>query len=60
VNIVNGVQYGPASELLQMSYFGSAETRQYNTRLQMTPLTVPGQLNISYNFATQNNGQISS
>src|SRR5260370_12401021 len=26
----------------------------------MTHLTVPGQLNISYNFASQNNGQISS
>jgi RHS repeat-associated protein len=60
VNIVNNVQYGPASELLQMSYFGATETRQYNTRLQMTHLTVPGQLNISYNFATQNNGQIAS
>ena len=46
--------------MLQMSYFGSTETRQYNTRLQMTHLTVPGQLNISYNFPTQNNGQISS
>jgi RHS repeat-associated protein len=60
VNIVNSVQYGPASELLQVSYFGSTETRHYNNRLQMTHLTVPGQLNISYNFATQNNGQISS
>ena len=60
VNIVNNVQYGPANEMLQMSYFGSTETRQYNTRLQMTHLTVPGQLNISYNFAAQNNGQISS
>ena len=60
VNIVNNVQFGPASELLQMSYFGTTETRQYNTRLQMTHLTVPGQLNISYNFASQNNGQISS
>src|SRR5216684_8570493 len=60
VSIVNNVQYGPASELLQMSYFGATETRQYNTRLQMTHLTVPGQLNISYNFAAQNNGQIAS
>jgi YD repeat-containing protein len=60
VNIVNNVQYGPASELLQINYFGSTETRQYNTRLQMTHLTVPGQLNISYNFAAQDNGQISS
>src|SRR6202171_3728324 len=60
VNIVNNVQYGPASELQQMTYFGATETRQYNTRLQMTHLTVPGQLNISYNFAAQNNGQISS
>ncbi len=60
VSIVNGVQYGPASELLQMNYFGATETRQYNSRSQMTHLTVPGQLNISYNFASQNNGQISS
>ena len=60
VNIVNNVQYGPACEMLQMSYFGATETRQYNNRLQMTHLTVPGQLNISYNFASSNNGQISS
>ena len=60
VNIVNNVQYGPASEMLQMSYFGSTETRQYNTRLQMTHLTVPGQLNISYNFPSANNSQIAS
>jgi hypothetical protein len=52
VNIVNNVQYGPASELLQMTYFGSTETRQHNTRLQMTHLTIPGQFNISYNFAS--------
>jgi YD repeat-containing protein len=60
VNIVNNVQYGPASEMLQMSYFGSTETRQCNNRSQMTHLTVPGQLNVSYNFVAQNNGQISS
>ena len=60
VNIVNNVQFGPANELQQMSYFGSTATLQYNTRLQMTHLTVPGQLNISYNFASSNNGQIAS
>src|SRR6202171_3877010 len=60
VNIVNGVEYGPASEMLQMSYCGATETRQYNTRMQMTHLTVPGQLNMSYIFAAQNNGQIAS
>ena len=60
VNIVNNVQYGASNEMLQMSYFGATETRQYNARLQMTHLTVPGQLNISYNFASSNNGQIAS
>jgi RHS repeat-associated protein len=57
---INKIQYGPANGLQQMTYFGSTETRQYNNRLQMTHLTMPGQLNISYNFAAQNNGQISS
>src|SRR5260370_33746325 len=39
VNIVNNVQYGPATEILQMSYFGATETRHYNTRLQLTHLS---------------------
>ena len=37
--LVNGIAYGPAGELLTMSYLEYNETRQYNSRLQMTRLT---------------------
>ena len=29
--LVSGVSYGPASQLLSMSYLGYNETRQYNS-----------------------------
>ena len=70
---VNNVQYGPAGELKQISYglaygygdgarlyYGGSntETRQYNSRTQLTRLTAPG-MDIEYRYsATQNNGQI--
>ena len=36
VTWVNNVQYGLSSELLQISYAGTSETRTYNSRLQLT------------------------
>ena len=73
---VNNVQYGPASELKQMTYslaaayaddakdlysIGSVtETQVYNSRLQLTSLTA-GTFSAQYQYsATQNNGQIMS
>ena len=59
--VVNGVSYGPASELLSMSYLGYNETRQYNSMLQLTRLTIPGQIDVQYNFTGGgNNGKIAS
>jgi RHS repeat-associated protein len=61
-SIVSGVQYGPANELLQMTYIGGAtETRQYNSMLQLTNITGLGQ-NITYTFPPvgQNAGKIAS
>ena len=74
VNWVTNVQYGAANELKQMDYriatgmvsngklgYGGyyTESRQYNSRMQMTRLTIPGALDMEYRYsATQNNGQI--
>jgi len=62
---VSGVQYGGscalANQLSSMSYFGVTESRCYNTQMQLTNVTVGGQLNITYNYPTgTNNGKISS
>jgi len=59
---VNSVTYGAANQLLTMNYFGVSETRTYNNMLQMTRLSIPGQVDISYTFpsATTNNGKINS
>ena len=64
--LVNGVQYGPANELLQLkdlSGLTETETRQYNVLGQLTSLQVMNgssyleRLQYTYS-ATQNNGQI--
>jgi RHS repeat-associated protein len=59
---VNGVTYGAANQLLTINYFGASETRTYNSMLQMTRLSIPGQVDITYTFpsATTNNGKIAS
>ena len=62
---VSGVQYGgtnqPPDLLTSMSFFGVTETRQYNTLRQLTNITVPGQINMTYTFPSgTNNGKISS
>jgi RHS repeat-associated protein len=62
--LVNNITYGPAGELLTMSYLGYNETRQYNNVLQMTRLTtnnaVGVQTDFEYRFPTagSNNGQL--
>ena len=62
---VSGVQYGGscalANQLSSMSYFGVTESRCYNTRMQLTNVTVAGQLNTTYTYPSgTNNGKISS
>ena len=58
--------YGPAGELLNLSYFGVSETRTYNSLLQLTRMTAnpggwPNQMDMQYNYSsTQNNGRITS
>ena len=58
--------YGPAGQLLNLSYFGMTETRTYNSLLQLTRMTAnPGYggnvMDMQYNYSsTQNNGRITS
>jgi RHS repeat-associated protein len=61
--LVSNITYGPAGELLTMSYLGYNETRQYNARLQLTRLSTNNGVStftdFEYRFsATQNNGQL--
>jgi RHS repeat-associated protein len=59
--LVSGVNYGPANEMLQMIYNGGTETRTYNNMLQLTHLSLPGQIDINYNFPSgTNNGKLTS
>jgi YD repeat-containing protein len=51
--------YGPAGQMLTLSYGVGTETRTYNSLLQLTNQSVPGYLNMTYNYpAGQNNGRI--
>jgi hypothetical protein len=56
--VVSGVSYGPANELLGMTYNGIAETRSYNSLLQLTSI-VSGPVNMRYVYpaAGSNNGK---
>jgi hypothetical protein len=55
-------QYGPAGQLLNLSYFGINETRTYNSLLQVTRMTAAyggNVMDMQYNYSpTQNNGRI--
>ena len=58
---VSSVQYAPSNQMLSLNYFGVSESRTYNTLMQLTNVTIPGQLNLTYNYPTgTNNGKISS
>ena len=51
--------YGPAGQILTLSYGAGTETRTYNSLLQLTSQVVPYRMNMTYNYsATQNNGRI--
>jgi YD repeat-containing protein len=59
--VVNGVLYGPANELQQITYSGATEYRVYNNMLQLTRIATVG-LDVSYTFpaAGSNAGRIAS
>jgi RHS repeat-associated protein len=60
VTYVSGVQYGPANELLQITYGAVSETRTYNSLLQLTSIYT-GNVNAQYTYtAGQNNGRMAS
>ena len=40
---VSGGQYGPSNQMLSLNYFGVSESRTYNTLMQLTNVTIPGQ-----------------
>src|SRR5258706_7658613 len=60
-SVVSGATYGPANELLQMTYNGGTETRVNNSMLQLTSISGLGQ-NVMYTFpaAGSNAGKINS
>jgi len=58
---VSNVTYNAADQLLTVTHGGVQETRQYNERMQLTRITVPGQVDLEYRYsATQNDGNITS
>jgi len=53
--------YYPTGQLYTLRVQGYAETRTYNSLMQLTSQSVPGTMNMTYNYsATQNNGRIAS
>ena len=64
-NMITGTTHGPSSELLSLtgsSYGVNTESRTYNSRLQLTNLTVgTSGLDINYGYSSlNNNGKIAS
>src|SRR5271163_4372867 len=56
---VSNATYNPANQLLGLTYFGTSESRIYNSLNQMTTLAV-GSDTITYTFPVgSNNGKIS-
>jgi YD repeat-containing protein len=53
--------YNATGQLLTLAGPAGTETRTYNSNLQMITQSMPGYLNMTYNYsATQNNGRITS
>src|SRR5580658_7925463 len=53
--------YTAAGQLYQLSYGIGTETRTYNSLMQLTNQSIPGVLNMTYNYSSsQNNGRITS
>jgi len=44
------LSYGAADQLTQITYDGRTETRTYNSRFQLTRLTVPGSMDLEYRY----------
>jgi RHS repeat-associated protein len=61
VTYVSSVQYNAAGQPTVTNLVNYNETRQYNTRLQLTRLTVGSAMDTDYNYsATQNNSRVIS
>jgi len=62
--VVNGVQYNAANQITAMNYYGAAESRAYNSLMQLSNITTSapnGGINLTYNYtAGSNNGKIGS
>ena len=53
--------YTPSGQLYQLSYGLGTETRTYNSMMQLITQSLPGYMNMTYNYSsTQNNGRITS
>jgi len=53
--------YTAAGQLATLSYGAGTETRSYNNLMQLINVSVPGYLNMTYNYVPgQNNGRIAS
>jgi RHS repeat-associated protein len=51
--------YTPPGQLYQLSYGMGTETRTYNSIMQLITQSLPGYMNMTYNYSsTQNNGRI--
>jgi len=60
-SVVSGVAYNAASQLTNITYYGTAESRSYNSLMQLIGITAGSAINISYNYtAGSNNGKIAS
>jgi len=58
-NQVASASYSPAGQMTSLTYDSYNETRTYNSLLQMTRMTVPGVMDMQYQYSpTQNNGRI--
>jgi len=60
-SVVSGVAYNAASQLTNITYYGTAESRSYNSLMQLIGITAGSSINVSYNYtAGSNNGKIAS
>jgi len=60
-NTLATATYGVANLATNLTYFGLTETRTYNNMLQLVSQSVPGAINMQYNYTTGlNNGRTSS
>ena len=60
-NTTASATYGAGGELRTLTNWGRTETRTYNSRMQLTSISVPGEAAHTYTYSgTENNGRIAS